>query len=104
MGASRSKSASGYQPSRNERPGLGTEFGEAVNSHIQEVDFARANTSSPSVILGVRYNDHDGLVALGVNVDGIYPWPSDSDLRRTAEPFPTSPRRYAAPPVGWQRN
>ena len=104
MGAPRSKSASGYQPSRNERPGLGTEFGEAVDSHIQEVDFVRANASSPSVILGVRYNDHDGLVALGVNVDGIYPWPSDSDLRRTAEPFPTSPRRYAAPPVGWQRN
>jgi hypothetical protein len=100
---SRSKSAAGYGGMRRERPGLGTEFGEAVNSHIQEVEFVRANASAPSVVLGVRYNDHDGLVAMGVNVDGIYPWPGDSDLRRTADPFPVSPRRYAAPPAGWER-
>ena len=92
-----------YAPSRRERPGLGTEFGEAVSSHIQEVEFVRASSSSPAVVLGMRYNDHDGLLAMGVNVDGVYPWPGDSDLRRTAEPFPVSPRRYAAPPAGWQR-
>ena len=106
-GAARSKSAASpsadYAPARRERPGLGTEFGEAVASHIQEVEFVRANSSLPAVILGVRYNDHDGLVAMGVNVDGVYPWPSDTELRRTAEPFPASPRRYAAPPAGWQR-
>ena len=101
--ASRSKSAAGYGAIRRERPGLGTEFGEAVSSNIQQVEFVRANTSNPSVILGMRYNDHDGLVTMGVNVDGIYPWPSDDDLRRTADPFPVSPRRYAAPPAGWQR-
>lgn len=104
LGASRSKASADYappSPSRRERPGLGTEFGEAVHSHIQEVEFVRANSSSPSVLLGVRYNDHDGLLAMGVNVDGVYP--NDSDLRRTADPFPASPRRYAAPPAGWQR-
>jgi len=106
LGASRGKASADYEPAsptRRERPGLGTEFGEAVNSHIQEVEFVRANRSNPSVVLGVRYNDHDGLVAMGVNVDGVYPWANDSDLRRTADPFPVSPRRYAAPPVGWQR-
>jgi hypothetical protein len=91
-----------YAP-RRERPGLGTEFGEAVASHIQEVEFVRANASVPAVILGVRYNDHDGLLAMGVNVDGVAPWPGDTELRRTADPFPVSPRRYAAPPAGWQR-
>ena len=102
--ASNKASASAdYAPTRRERPGLGTEFGEAVSSHIQEVEFVRANSSVPAVILGVRYNDHDGLVALGVNVDGVYPWPGDTELRRTADPFPVSPRRYAAPPSGWQR-
>jgi len=101
--ASRSKSSADYAPARRQRPGLGTEFGESVNSQIQEVEFVRANPSSPSIVLGVRYNDHDGLVAMGVNVDGISPWPSDSDLRRTADPFPVSPRRYASPPAGWQR-
>jgi hypothetical protein len=92
-----------YAPSRPKRPGLGTEFGEAVSSQVQEVGFVRANATSPAAVLGVRYNDHDGLVAMGVNVDGVYPWPYDSELRRTAEPFPVSPRRYAAPPAGWQR-
>jgi hypothetical protein len=93
-----------YAPARPQyRPGLGTEFGEAVSSHIQEVEFVRASASSPAVVLGVRYNDHDGLLAMGVNVDGVYPWPGDTDLRRTAEPFPVSPRHYAAPPAGWQR-
>jgi hypothetical protein len=92
-----------YAPRRRERPGLGTEFGEAVTSQIQEVEFVRSNSSVPAVILGVRYNDHDGLLAMGVNVDGVYPWPGDTELRRTADPFPVSPHRYAAPPAGWQR-
>jgi hypothetical protein len=99
--ASRAKAGASADGIRRERPGLGTEFGEAVASHIQEVEFVRSNASVPSVLLGVRYNDHDGLLAMGVNVDGVYPW--DTDLRRTADPFPSSPRRYAAPPSGWQR-
>ncbi len=107
LGPARSKAAAeaapSYAPQRRERPGLGTEFGEAVSSHIQEVEFVRANASSPSVVLGLRYNDHDGLLAMGVNVDGVYPWPGDTELRRTAEPFPVSPRHYATPPAGWQR-
>lgn len=97
------ESSSSFAPRRRQRPGLGTEFGEAVASNIQEVEFVRANASSPAVILGVRYNDHDGLVAMGVNVDGVYPWPGDNYLRRTADPFPVSPRHYATPPSGWQR-
>jgi hypothetical protein len=96
--------ASEHAPSRRQRPGLGTEFGEAVSSQIQEVEFVRANSSTPTVVLGMRYNDHDGLLAMGVNVDGVYPWPGDTELRRTADPFPVSPRRYATPPAGWQRN
>ena len=99
-----SEASADYAPARPQhRPGLGTEFGESVSSHIQEVEFVRANAASPAVVLGVRYNDHDGLLAMGVNVDGVYPWPGDTELRRTAEPFPVSPRRFAAPPAGWQR-
>ena len=106
-GAAKGKAADSasadYAPTRRERPGLGTELGEAVSSNIQEVEFVRANASVPAVVLGVRYNDHDGLLAMGVNVDGVYPWPGDTELRRTADPFPVSPHRYAAPPSGWQR-
>jgi hypothetical protein len=91
-------------PSR--RPGLGTEFGEAVGSSVREVAFVRANASSPAVVLGARYNDRDGLVALGVNVDPdpcATSWACDHDLelRETASPFPVSDRRFAAPPPCW---
>jgi hypothetical protein len=98
------EASGGYYAPRRERPGLGTEFGEAVSSHIHEVGFVRANPSSPAAVIGVRYNDRDGLLAMGVDVDGMYPWSGDVELRRTADPFPASPRRrYATPPAGWRR-
>jgi hypothetical protein len=89
---------------RRERPGLGTQFGEEVDSHVREVSFIRANPSSPAVLLGVRYNDREGLLAMGIDVDGrYYNAYEEQDLRRTAEPFPVSERRYSAPPPGWRR-
>jgi hypothetical protein len=48
-------SRSEAQPyAQRNRPGLGTEYGEAVQSPIYEVEFIRANTSTPSVVLGAR--------------------------------------------------
>ncbi len=94
---------SNYASARRRRSGLGTEFGEAVASAIEEVEFVRAHPSTPSAILGLRYNDRDGLIAMGVDVDGGESWPREVDLRRTAEPFPVSPRPYATPPAGWNR-
>jgi hypothetical protein len=91
------------------RSGLGTEYGEAVSSPIYEVEFVRANASTPSVVLGARYNDREGLLAMGIPVDSYYdqtcysnPY-DESDVRRTADPFPVTDRRFAAPPPGWQR-
>jgi hypothetical protein len=85
------------------RPGLGTEFGEEVSSSVREVDFVRANASVPAVVLGAHYDDRDGLVALGIDVepDTCGGWSCDRDLRETARPFPVSERRYAAPPPCW---
>jgi len=95
------------------RSGLGTEYGEAVNSPIYEVEFVRANPSTPTAVLGARYNDRDGLLALGIPVDSYYDQTcyngygyggyDEGDLRRTADPFPVTDRRFAAPPPGWQR-
>ena len=92
-----------YGPAPHRRPGLGTEFGEAVNSPVREVSFARTNATHPSVILGVRYNDRDGLVALGIDVDACCAGPEDLAWRATATPFPATERRYAAPPSGWHQ-
>jgi hypothetical protein len=85
------------------RPGLGTDYGEAVSSPTYEVEFVRANAYRPSVVLGVRYNDRAGLLAMGIDVDGRdFTWWRDEDLRRTADPFPADSRRFAAPPPGWR--
>ncbi len=85
------------------RSGLGTEFGEAVSSPTYEVEFVRANASRPAVVLGLRYNDRDGLIAMGIDVDGPdYAYWREQELRRTADPFPAADRRYAAPPPGWR--
>ena len=88
--------------SRRSRTGLGTEFGEARYSQVQHVEFVRANSSRPSVVLGARYNDRAGLYALGIDVDGYYE-PSDLALRQSADPFPRS-NRFARPPADWRRD
>jgi hypothetical protein len=93
-------------PAPQNRPGLGTEFGEAVGSPVQEVPFVRANPARPAGIVALRYNDRDGLLALGIDVDGNgCPGGICDDeiaLRQTANPFPVVERRYATPPRGWQ--
>jgi hypothetical protein len=90
-------------PPARRRPGLATEFGEAVRSAIHEVSFTRANPTSPSVLLGARYNDREGLVALGIDVDGSSVAPDDLAWRQTATPFPGNSPRFARPPTGWLR-
>jgi hypothetical protein len=82
---------------REKRSGLGTEYGEAVSSRIQEVQFERAS-SRPAVTLGCRYDDRAGLLAAGIDVDRV----SESELRSTAEPFPGVDRQFAPPPPGWR--
>jgi hypothetical protein len=82
------------------RPGLGTEFGEAISSQVTEVPFERA-LDRPEVVIGARYDDRAGLVALGIEVDRSAI--TEAELRRGAEPFPVVERGYAAPPAGWRR-
>jgi len=89
-------------PAPSRRPGLGTEFGESLSSPLREVAFTRASATRPSIVLGVRYNDRDGLVALGIDVDGCCNDPDDLAWRQSATPFPGSDRRYATPPAGWR--
>ncbi len=91
-------------PAKRSRPGLGTEYGEAVSSPIYEVEFVRANAGRPAAFLGAHYNDHDGLLAMGIPVDGPETCEDDADLRNRADPFPASDGRYAAPPPGWRRS
>jgi hypothetical protein len=103
-GHARGGRAEAQAPAKKSRPGLGTEYGEAVSSPIYEVEFVRANSSRPAALLGARYNDREGLIAMGIPVDGTDDTcASDADLRLSAEPFPATDRRFAAPPPGWRR-
>jgi hypothetical protein len=85
----------GGAPRREARRGLGTEFGEQRHSSIGYTNFQRENALTPANVVELRYNDRQGLLALGIRVDEIV-GRDDVSLRETAEPFPQS--RYAAPP------
>jgi hypothetical protein len=98
VGALAGESSTAVAPGRDreERKGLGTEFGEARESHVEETEFVRANATLPSDIVAFRYNDRAGLIALGIRVDP--PVVADAELRtrETADPFRAN--RFAAPP------
>ncbi len=84
---------------RYERPGLGTEFGEEHGSSVERVAFERA-AARPAVVLTVRYDDREGLLAAGIDVDGRRWAGEDAWMRRSAEPFRRDPV-FAEPPPGW---
>jgi hypothetical protein len=91
--------AGGEAPSKRatERPGLGTEFGEARASRVETMEFERANPSHPSQIVAIRYNDRSGLVALGITIPQPYARVDrDLRLRESADPFRAN--RFAQPP------
>jgi hypothetical protein len=94
----KSESAYGPAPRAAEppstRPGLGTEFGEQRYSSVHYTSFQRESPTHPSSVVELRYNDREGLLALGIPVDRYAP--SDLSLRESADPFPRN--RFATPP------
>ncbi len=96
-------SSGGYEPRTAEaappsdRPGLGTEFGEQRWSSVHYTSFQRENPTRPSYLVEARYNDREGLLALGIPVDDArYYYGDDVSLRESADPFPRN--RFATPP------
>lgn len=86
-------------PSKPERLGLGTEFGEQRYSAANYTKFVRSS-ERPVAVAELRYNDTAGLRALGIIVD---PTPDADEImtRETADPFPGD-RGFARPPAGIQ--
>jgi hypothetical protein len=77
-----------------ERPGLGTEFGEAHESEVSEVAFVRAE-STPWTVSQLWYDDRDGLLARGIALYPLDDREAETRLRDTAQPFA---ERFAQPP------
>ncbi|HTE49257.1 MAG TPA: hypothetical protein VK698_00180 [Kofleriaceae bacterium] len=78
------------------RAGLGTEWGEERYSAVDFTSFVRASQTVPTAIAELRYNDVEGLRALGVLIQAA---PDHNELyqRETADPFPAA-RGFATPP------
>ena len=83
-------------PQRKQRPGLGTQFGEQRWSAVDFTRFVRANGKVPAAMAELRYNNAEGLRALGIR---LQPTPDENELmrRETADPFPDS-HGFASPP------
>jgi len=95
-GAASAESSYDYEPPASYAPepstdNLGTEYGESVGSAAREVAFVRAQPRSPAAVLTVRYDDHDGLTARGIEVH-----PRRPIAHATPDPFPRN--RFAPPP------
>jgi hypothetical protein len=52
------------EPPPQERPGLGTEWGETRVSHVHETSFSRATPGRPFAVADFFYNDRSGVDAL----------------------------------------
>lgn len=83
-----------------ERPGLGTEFGEEHASPVESTRFERAS-ARPEAVLTFRYDDREGLVALGIDVDGRRSREEEAWRRERAAPF-RADSGYCEPPSGWR--
>jgi len=83
-----------------ERPGLGTEFGEEHASHVERTTFERAS-ARPDAVLTFRYDDREGLLALGIDVDGRGLAADETWRRERASPF-RADAAYCEPPPGWR--
>jgi hypothetical protein len=91
-------SARGFRrfPMPQERPGLGTEFGEQRGSQVQLTTFVR-QSSRPAGYAELRYNDERGLARLGITFHPHHDVDDDLWQRETANPFPAG-HSFAAPP------
>jgi hypothetical protein len=88
----------GYAPSpRRHRQGLGTEYGHDTYSPSTTTSFTRASRR-PRAMLAIRYDDREGLIALGV-LPRPYPRPYYYPKPKP-DPFPHSPDpvTFAPPP------
>jgi hypothetical protein len=90
-GSSAADAYEGYAEEAPSRGNLGTEYGEARGSQVREVSFQRDDRRHPAQVIALRYDDAQGLVARGIELQ-----PRPAMVQREPEPFPVN--RFAAPP------
>jgi len=70
------RSGSAYQPraekKAEERPGLGTTWGETRTSYVSSAPFERADYSRPFALVSLNYNDDAGIQAMARRLGNSY--------------------------------
>lgn len=93
-------SSEGYAATeRRHRQGLGTQYGQDTYSPTTSTTFVRA-TRRPTALLAIRYDDREGLIALGVLPRPYQPPRPYYRRKPLPDPFPRSPEpvTFAPPP------
>jgi len=74
--AARPGSGSAYQPpaekKADDRPGLGTTWGETRTSYVSNAPFERADYSRPFALVALNYNDDSGIQAMARRMGNSY--------------------------------
>ncbi len=70
---------------------LGTQYGETQESHVEEVEFHRADATHPAQLIALHYDDERGLLARGIRVH-------EPPVMSCDEPSPFPRNRFAPPP------
>lgn len=93
-------SVSGSLAERDNKPGLGTAYGEQHASSVRGVQFKRADTYTPDILLSMRYNDAEGVRQISqVKTGSPYVQPA---TRQTGMVSVTLRDEYGAPLSGAQ--
>jgi hypothetical protein len=74
-GASRQNAHGGFAAAPDDRPGLGTKWGETRSSRIRIVPFDRATPYRPLAVAAIYYNDGQGIAAIGGSAEWERIWP-----------------------------
>ena len=64
----------GYEPEKkaDDRPGLGTTWGETRTSYVSNERFNRATPNNPFAIVAMNYNDESGIQAMARRMGNAY--------------------------------
>jgi len=75
-GSAKAGSASAYRPPAEkraeDRPGLGTTWGETRTSYVSNSPFERADYSRPFAVVALNYNDDSGVQAMARRMGNSY--------------------------------
>ena len=77
------RGGSAYEPpaeKKDERPGLGTTWGETRSSYVSNQPFDRADFSKPFALLSLNYNDASGVQAMARRAGNTYGSLESSDV------------------------